>query len=196
MRLELTGYAPSPALKTGGTDPSPIEVVLNQLAGSAPVVTASAASTASAAIPAVDPGSGQVKITGGGWNVSVKGQKGGWDANEWHKLPPGKYTLALSMPRIFAHREIEIEIKPGDSQEVAAPAPATGTLSILARGSTSPNIFIDGQSVGEPPLKIVIAVGAHVVRAVDKETRETWDTEHVTVRPGAGNEPIKFAEPG
>ncbi len=194
LRLELTGYAASPALKTGGTDPAPIEVVLNELAGSAPAV--SAASAASSAVPAVDPGSGQVKVNGGGWSVSVKGQKGGaWSANEWHKLPPGRVTLALSMPRIFARRELEVEIKAGESTEVSAPAPATGSLSILSRGNSNPNIFVDGQSVGEPPLKIVIAAGAHVVRAVDKETRETWDTEHVTVRPGDNNDPIKFLDP-
>jgi serine/threonine protein kinase len=193
LRIELTGYAPSQTVKTGGPEPAPIELSLSELAGSAPLA-ASAAST-----PALDAGAGQVKVTGGSWNVAVKGQKGNWSTGDWIKLPAGKYTLTLSMPRIFARREKEVEIKAGESSEVNESAPSTGTITILSRGSVTPKIFIDGQPAGEPPIaNMTIATGTHVIKAVaknDEGVSEAWDTETKQVTSGS-NTKVTFVEPG
>jgi len=77
-------------------------------------------------------------------------------------VPAGRQTLTLVSPAHFLKASVSVEVRAGETAEVAAPQ--LGTLNIRANPDNC-QVFIDGTFVDYPPiLDRGLAVGSHSVR--------------------------------
>ena len=118
---------------------------------------------------------GFLKIAGGfSVRVRVDGKDvGDLSASSKHALPPGKYKIELSAPKVFFRETRTVTIQAGQPATLALPALAKLTVSTFPGTG---NVTVDGQATGvesDGNTPITLAVGTHTIGFEGKTTKQT-----------------------